>query len=88
MSVCGGCIGVALGLVDQWLSGADAHAPKDLGHRVQRPSGHWLGERAATDILALAHKGRAYRSLDTLLGLVVKAVSSSGVQVEAVGSPR
>jgi len=34
---------------------------------VTLPSGHWLGERAATDILALARKGRAYRSLDTLL---------------------
>ncbi|HEY5474939.1 MAG TPA: hypothetical protein VIK32_17355 [Candidatus Limnocylindrales bacterium] len=62
-----GCIGVALGLLDDWLTGADRHAPKDLGQRVTLPSGHWQGERAATDILALARKGRAYRSLDTLL---------------------
>jgi hypothetical protein len=62
-----GCIGVALGLLDDWLAGANAHAPEDLGHRVKLPSGHWFGERAATDILALARKGRAYRSLDTLL---------------------
>jgi len=62
-----GCIGVALGLLDHWLAGADGHAPNDLGQRVTLPSGHWLGERAATDILALARKGRAYHSLDTLL---------------------
>jgi len=30
-------------------------------------SGHWTGERAATDILALARKGKAFRSLDKLL---------------------
>jgi len=62
-----GCIGVALGLLDGWLASTDANAPKDLGHRVRLPSGHWFGERAATDIHALARKGRAYRSLDTLL---------------------
>jgi hypothetical protein len=28
---------------------------------------HWLGERAATDILVLARKGRAFRSLHTLI---------------------
>lgn len=31
------------------------------------PGGHFTGKRAATDILALASKGRAFRSLDTLL---------------------
>lgn len=31
------------------------------------PGGHWLGERAATNILALALKGRAFGSLDTLI---------------------
>jgi len=30
-------------------------------------AGHWLGERVATDILVLASKGRAFRSLDTLI---------------------
>jgi hypothetical protein len=34
---------------------------------VQLPAGHWLGERAATDILILTRKGRAFRSLDTLI---------------------
>jgi hypothetical protein len=62
-----GCIGVALGLLDDWLSGHHPRAPTDLGGQVQLPSGHWRGERAATDILVLARKGRAFRSLDTLI---------------------
>lgn len=62
-----GCIGVALGLLDDWLTGSDPHAPGGLGQRVRLPAGHWLGERAATDILVLARKGRAFGSLDTLI---------------------
>ena len=62
-----GCIGVALGLLDTWLSGHDQDAPAHLGDRVRLPAGHWLGERAATDILVLARKGRAFRSLNTLI---------------------
>lgn len=62
-----GCIGVALGLLDDWLTGSDPKTPKDLGQRLHLPAGHWVGERAATDILVLARKGRAFRSLDTLL---------------------
>ena len=62
-----GCIGAALGLLDDWLTGSDPHAPKDLGQRVRLPAGHWLGERAATDILVLARKGRAFGSLNTLI---------------------
>jgi hypothetical protein len=61
------CIGVALGLLDDWLSGADPRAPDDLGRNVHLPAGHWRGERAATDILVLARKGRAFSSLDTLI---------------------
>lgn len=62
-----GCIGVALGLLDDWLSGAGSQAPNDLGQRLRLPAGHWLGEHAATDILVLARKGRAFRSLSTLV---------------------
>jgi len=62
-----GCIGVALGLLDDWLTGTDPHTPTDLGQRVRLPAGHWLGERAATDILVLARKGRAFSSLNTLI---------------------
>jgi hypothetical protein len=62
-----GCIGVALGLLDEWLSGQDRNAPADLAAQTRLPAGHWFGERAATDILVLAGKGRAFRSLDKLI---------------------
>ena len=62
-----GCIGVALGLLDDWLTGNDPQAPKNLGQHVRLPAGHWIGERAAKDILGLARKGRAFRSLQTLI---------------------
>ena len=54
------CIGIALGLLDDTLAAADAPT-------VALPAGHWNGERAATDILALARKGKAFRALDKLL---------------------
>jgi hypothetical protein len=41
--------------------------PEGLGHRVRLPSGHWLGQHLATEVLALDCKGRAFRSLDTPL---------------------
>jgi hypothetical protein len=62
-----GCIGVALGLLDDWLSGHDPSAPANLGQQTRLPAGHWVGEGAATDILVLARKGRAFRSLGTLI---------------------
>lgn len=62
-----GCIGVALGLLDEWLSGRDPNTPADLAAQTRLPAGHWVGERAATDILVLARKGRAFRALDTLI---------------------
>jgi hypothetical protein len=61
-----GCIGVALDLVDNWLSGRHPNAPAELRQKTRLPPGHWIGERAATDVLALAVKGRAFQSLDTL----------------------
>jgi hypothetical protein len=61
------CIGIILGLLDDWLGGLDPRAPTRLGERVRLPKGHWLGERAARDILALAGKGRAFRSLGPLI---------------------
>ena len=62
-----GCIGLALGLTDQWLSGHDTSAPAGLAKLTRLPAGHWTGERAATDILTLARKGRAFASLDALI---------------------
>jgi hypothetical protein len=61
------CIGIALGLLDDWMSGQEATAPAGLAQRTRLPRGHWNGERAATDILVLAGKGKAFRSLDKLL---------------------
>lgn len=62
------CIGLRLGLVDSWLSGRDPDAPAELGREAGLSPGHWTGERAATDILALARKEHAFSSLNTLLG--------------------
>jgi hypothetical protein len=61
-----GCTGVALGQLDEWLSGRHPNAPAGLAQQTRLPAGHWIGERAATDILVLAGKGRAFRSLHTL----------------------
>ena len=61
------CTGLALGLLDQWLAGHDTDAPAGLAARTRLPAGHWTGERAATDILPLARKGRAFASLDSLI---------------------
>lgn len=61
------CTGIALGLLDDWLSGHNPDAPARLADRTRLPGGHWHGERAATDILVLARKGRAFRSLHTLI---------------------
>lgn len=62
-----GCIGVALGLLDEWLSGHDPDAPAGLARKARLPSGNWIGERAAMDILVLAGKRRAFRSLNALI---------------------
>jgi hypothetical protein len=61
-----GCIGVALDLLDNWLAGRNPDAPAGLAQKTRLSVGHWIGERAANDVLALAAKGRAFRSLDTL----------------------
>lgn len=61
------CIGIALGLLDDCLSGQHPSAPAGLAQRTRLPAGHWTGQRAATDILVLAGKGKAFRSLDKLL---------------------
>lgn len=61
------CTGVALGLLDDWLAAPGRDTPPGLGQHVRLPAGHWTGERAATDILVLARKGRAFASLSTLI---------------------
>lgn len=62
-----GCIGLALGLLDDWLDGHDTTAPDGLARNARLPAGHWDGERAAADILRLAGRHRAFRSLDSLI---------------------
>ncbi len=59
------CIGIALGLLDDWL-GVPSGDP-GFGVHIALPAGHWNGERAANNVLALARKGKAFRSLDKLL---------------------
>jgi hypothetical protein len=61
------CTGVALSLLDDWLAAPGRDTPPGLGQHVRLPAGHWTGERAATDILVLARKGRAFASLSTLI---------------------
>ncbi len=61
------CVGLTLGLLDRWLSGNDTKAPAGLAKLIRLPAGHWAGERAATDILTLARKGRAFAALDALI---------------------
>lgn len=62
-----GTIGVALDLLDRVLGAGHPDAPKGLAPRVRVPKGHWVGGRAARDILDLAHRGRAFGSLDALI---------------------
>ncbi len=62
-----GTIGVALDLLDTVLSGNVASAPDGLGPRTRLPKGHWVGERAAGDILNLARKGRAFNAFGSLI---------------------
>jgi len=60
------CIGIALGILDDLFVGTASGATSRLGASAKLPAGHWQGERAAGDILALARKGRAFDSLGPL----------------------
>lgn len=62
-----GTMGVALDLLDTILSGRHPDAPDGLGARVRLPKGHWVGERAARDVLDLARKGRSFSALGALI---------------------
>jgi hypothetical protein len=62
-----GTIGVGTGLLDDWLSGRHPDTPKGLAAAVRLPRGHWTGERAATDLLALARKHRAFAKQDAVI---------------------
>jgi hypothetical protein len=52
------------------IGGSGLSAPSTgpgFAAHIALPAGHWNGERAATDMLALARKGKAFRSLNKLL---------------------
>jgi len=63
------CIGFGWGRLDHWLgdAGSEHGAPARLRDVVKLPRGHWVGERAATDLLALARKGRPFDRLGTVI---------------------
>ncbi|MEO6470317.1 MAG: hypothetical protein ABIR57_00710, partial [Aeromicrobium sp.] len=62
-----GTIGVALDLLDEILSGQRNDAPPGIGARARLPKSHWVGERAARDILDLARRRRAFRAFGSLI---------------------
>ena len=93
-----GCIGISLGLLDNWMTGQTPGAPPALSTRTRLPAGHWTGERAATDVLVLAGKGRAFRSLQTLItrrgshqllpGSVLALAAATQAWADITGTPR
>lgn len=62
------CIGVCLGLLDDWYSGRNPGVPTGLAGRTTLPRGHWVGEQAAHDILGSARKSRALEKVNALIG--------------------
>ncbi|WP_433626377.1 hypothetical protein [Nocardia sp. CA-120079] len=66
-AIVSGTIGVGAGLLDDWLSGRHPNTPQGLAAAVRLPRGHWTGERAATDLLALARKHRAFTKQDAVI---------------------
>ncbi|MFI8695966.1 UNVERIFIED_ORG: hypothetical protein EDC92_11911 [Dietzia maris] len=62
------CIGVCLGLLDDWYSGRNPGVPAGLAARTTLPRGHWVGEQAANDILGLARKSRALEKVNAIIG--------------------
>ena len=39
------CIGIALGLLDDWLTDASHHTPPGLAKHIRLPAGHWTGHQ-------------------------------------------
>jgi hypothetical protein len=81
-----GTIGVALDLLDAVLSGRRDDAPKGLVVRTRLPRGHWVGERAARDILQLAQRGRAFDSLGSLIVKQGSHAVQSGAALALAGT--
>lgn len=90
-------IGVALGLVDEWLSGRAPEVPKDLGAGLRVP-GQWRKvARPAAEILALGSQDRAAGSLDALIprqggrqvlaGAALAVALAAGAWASRTGTP-
>lgn len=62
-----GCIGVSLGLLDDWFTGQTDGAPATLANDTRLPAGSSEVWQAAVDALALARKGRASRSVNQMI---------------------
>jgi hypothetical protein len=64
---------------------------------VRLPRGHWTGERAATDLLALARKHRAFAKqdaviasqgvLNVLYGIALALAGTIGTWAKLTGTP-
>lgn len=60
-------IGMALALLDHWYTGQHPNAPHGLAAAARLPAWQWTGKRAATEILALAARGRAFTAHGALI---------------------
>lgn len=81
-----GTIGVALDVLDTVLGSGHPQAPAGIGARAKLPKGHWLGERAARDILDLARRGRAFRALDSLIAKQGSPAVQAGAALALAGA--
>jgi hypothetical protein len=77
------CIGVALGLLDQWLAGHDSGAPASLAPLTRLPAGHWTGERAAS----LPWPARAAPSPPSTRSSPGKAAGTSSTAAPSLSPP-
>jgi hypothetical protein len=48
-------------------TGVTCPIEETLAQVIRLPAGHWFGQRAAVNVLALARKGRAFQSLGSLI---------------------
>lgn len=60
-------VGMALGLLDDWLSGQHPDAPAGLAAATRRSAGTSSSGRVTTEILDLARHGRAFASIGPLI---------------------
>ena len=61
------CVGLALGLLDEWLGAATSSAPPEVSYVMGLPDREGYGGEAAARLLVLACQGRAFSSLRQLV---------------------